>query len=52
MQARKISRTDLTLSPIGFGAAAAGLDWDGEDADRLLEAYGAGGGNLIDTGHV
>lgn len=52
MQARKISRTDLTLSPIGFGTAAAGLDWDGEDADRLLEAYVAGGGNLIDTGHV
>lgn len=46
--------TDLSLSAIGFGTAAFGLreSLDGENADRILEGYVAGGGNLIDTAHV
>jgi len=44
-----IPETDLTVSPVGFGTVKAGLQWDGADADRVLETYLAGGGNVIDT---
>ncbi len=47
-----IPRTDLLLSPVGFGTAQAGRAYDGKDADRLFDAYVAGGGNLLDTAHV
>ena len=53
MQQRyQIPDTDLMLSPIGLGAVKAGVDWDGADADRLLDAYLDFGGNVIDTARV
>lgn len=52
MKTITIPRTDLFLSPVGFGTAQAGLAFDGKDADRLFDAYVAGGGNLFDTAHV
>ena len=44
--------TDLVVSPIAFGTVRAGLDWDGEDADNMLNHYVDNGGNLIDTARV
>jgi aryl-alcohol dehydrogenase-like predicted oxidoreductase len=47
-----IPNTELSLCRIGLGTARAGLDWDGEEADRLFGTYLEQGGNLIDTAHV
>lgn len=49
-----IPDTDIQLSGIGLGTAGVGLkeSCSGENADRLLEGYIDGGGNLIDTAHV
>lgn len=48
----QIPDTDLALSPIGLGTAAAGLSWDGADADRIFDAYVDLGGNVIDSARV
>lgn len=47
-----IPNTDLSVYPIGLGAASAGLHYDGAETDRLFAAYMDLGGNLIDTAHV
>lgn len=47
-----IPDTDLSLCPIGLGTAAAGLAWDGADADRVFDAYVGLGGNVIDSARV
>lgn len=44
--------TNMYISPIAFGTVRAGLDWDGKDADRMLDAYVDYGGNLIDSARV
>lgn len=44
--------TDLRVSPIAFGTVRAGLDWDGKDADKMLNHYLDNGGNLIDSARV
>lgn len=48
----RIPNTDLSVSPIGLGTVNAGLDWDGADADRVLDAYLDLGGNVIDSARV
>lgn len=48
----KIPDTELELSPIGLGTVNAGLAWDGEEGERILNGYLDGGGNVIDTAHV
>jgi len=48
----KIPDTDLILSPIGLGTVKAGIDWDGAEADYLLDSYLDLGGNVIDTARV
>lgn len=48
-----IPNTDLMpISPIGLGTVNAGLDWDGAEADRLLETYVELGGNLVDSARI
>lgn len=47
-----IPDTDLSVCPIGLGTVNAGLDWDGADADRVLDAYLDLGGNVIDSARV
>ena len=47
-----IPGTDLTLSPIGLGTVGAGVDWDGQDADRIIDTYIELGGNVIDSARV
>lgn len=47
-----IPHTDLSVCPIGLGTVNAGLDWDGADADRVLDAYLDLGGNVIDSARV
>lgn len=47
-----IPETDLSVCPIGLGTVGAGLDWNGAEADRLIDAYLDLGGNLIDTARV
>lgn len=48
-----ISDTDLgPLYPFGLGTTAAGLKWDGPDADRLFDLFTDHGGNVIDTARV
>lgn len=44
--------TDLRVSPIAMGTVNAGLDWDGAEADQILNHYVDHGGNLIDTARV
>ncbi|MBR0417703.1 MAG: aldo/keto reductase [Erysipelotrichaceae bacterium] len=44
--------TDLKVSPFAFGTVNAGLDYDGKDADDLLNYFVDNGGNLIDTARV
>jgi len=48
----EIPGTDLSLFPIGLGTVGAGIDWDGADADRVIDAYLDSGGNLIDSARV
>ncbi len=52
MQRIKIKDTNLSLCPIGFGAAKAGVAWDHEDAFKILDAYVSLGGNIIDTARI
>jgi aryl-alcohol dehydrogenase-like predicted oxidoreductase len=47
-----IPDTDISVFPLGLGTAAAGIDWDGNDADRLLDAYLDLGGTLIDSARI
>ena len=37
MQRIQIKDTELSLCPIGFGTANAGVAWDHEDAFKMLE---------------
>lgn len=48
----KILDTDLSVSPIGLGTVGAGIDWDGADADRIIDSYIDMGGNVIDSARV
>lgn len=48
----QIPNTDLVVSPIGLGTVNAGLDWNGKEADDLINAYVDMGGNVIDTARV
>lgn len=47
-----IPDTNLSLCPIGLGTVGAGIDWDGADADRVVDAYLDMGGNLIDSARI
>ena len=47
-----IPNTDLELSPMGMGCVNAGIKWDGEDADRIFDAFFDIGGNVYDTARV
>lgn len=47
-----IPGTDLSACPIGLGTVGAGLQWDGADADRLIDAYIDMGGNVIDSARI
>ena len=49
MQRIQIKDTELSLCPIGFGTANAGVAWDHEDAFKMLDLYVSLGGNVIDT---
>ena len=44
MQRIQIKDTELSLCPIGFGTANAGVAWDHEDAFKLLDLYVSLGG--------
>lgn len=48
----KIPETELSLCPVGLGAAGAGIYWDGADADYLIDTYLDMGGNLIDSARI
>ena len=48
----RIPETDIEIFPFGLGTTGAGLAWDGEDADRIFDAFLDQGGSLIDTAHV
>lgn len=48
----ELANTDLTVFPLGLGAAQAGLTWEGKEADRLLDCFLDMGGNVIDTARV
>lgn len=48
----RIPETDLSVSPIGLGTVGAGIDWNGAEADRLIDAYLDMGGNVIDSARV
>ena len=47
-----IPDTNLSMFPLGLGTAGAGIDWDGAEADELLDAFLDLGGNLIDTARI
>lgn len=48
----QIKDTTLSLCPIGFGTANAGLAWDHEEAFKILDLYVSLGGNVIDTARI
>lgn len=48
----QIKDTTLSLCPIGFGTANAGLAWDHEEAFKMLDLYVSLGGNVIDTARI
>ena len=52
MQRIQIKDTELSLCPIGFGTANAGVAWDHEDAFKMLDLYVSLGGNVIDTARI
>ncbi|MDE5978183.1 MAG: aldo/keto reductase [Turicibacter sp.] len=52
MQRIQIKDTDLSLCPIGFGTANAGIAWEHEDAFKILDLYVNLGGNVIDTARI
>lgn len=47
-----IPDTDLSVLPLGLGTATAGLNFDGQEADRLFDTFLYLGGNMIDTARV
>lgn len=47
-----IPNTDLHVLPLGLGTALAGLNFDGQEADRLFDTFLYLGGNMIDTARV
>jgi aryl-alcohol dehydrogenase-like predicted oxidoreductase len=55
MEQRRLGRTDMTVSAIGFGAWAIGGSWGGVDDEASMRALHAGidaGMNFIDTADV
>lgn len=48
----QIKNTTLSLCPIGFGTANAGIAWDSEEAFKMLDLYVELGGNVIDTARI
>jgi len=55
MEYRRLGRTDLTVSRIGFGAWAIGADWGAVDDEQSMAALHAAvdaGVNFIDTADV
>lgn len=48
----QIKDTTLSLCPIGFGTANAGVAWDSEEAFKMLDLYVELGGNVIDTARI
>ena len=48
----QIKDTTLSLCPIGFGTANAGVAWDHEEAFKMLDLYVSLGGNVIDTARI
>lgn len=48
----QIKDTTLSICPIGFGTANAGVAWDGENAFKMLDLYVNLGGNVIDTARI
>ncbi len=51
MQRIALPGSDLEVSILGYGVALFGTAVRGDDADRLLGAYHAAGGTLVDTAH-
>ncbi len=49
MQRRKLGTTDFTVAPLAFGGNVFGWTADEPTSFALLDAFVAGGGNLIDT---
>ena len=49
MQRRKMGRTPFEVAPLAFGGNVFGWTTDEATSFRLLDAFVAGGGNLIDT---
>lgn len=52
MKRIQIKDTTLSLCPIGFGTANAGIAWDNEEAFKMLDLYVELGGNVIDTARI
>lgn len=52
MTTRQIGRSPLAIAPLAFGANVFGWSVDAKRAFALLDAFVAGGGNLIDTADV
>ena len=52
MKRIQIKDTTLSLCPIGFGTANAGIAWDNEEAFKMLDLYVSLGGNVIDTARI
>ncbi len=52
MDARRVGRSGLEVSPLGLGTMTWGRDTDADDAAAQLEAFVAAGGTLIDTSNV
>ena len=42
----------ISTFPLSLGTGGLGTDLQGDDADRLLDAYAEAGGDLLDTAHV
>ena len=49
MQRRKLGRTQFEVAPLAFGGNVLGWTADEKTSFSLLDAFVAGGGNLIDT---
>jgi aryl-alcohol dehydrogenase-like predicted oxidoreductase len=52
LQYKTIPNTDLRISSICLGTAAFGSVLSTEDSFKMLDAYCAAGGNVLDTAHV
>lgn len=52
MQTRPLGRSPLSIAPLVFGANVFGWSADEARSFELLDAFVAGGGNLIDTADV